>query len=113
MTGLDEANSQRSAFSCDILLSLWKLPQHIRLHCNNNNIFWIDIESKEQPDIDSDLGEEIVHFFKRYGVRLYRVNDSCLMFMSTIVERENPWQVLFFCRPACCRHCNMCAEKNI
>ncbi|MGD9973286.1 MAG: hypothetical protein AB7S77_09520 [Desulfatirhabdiaceae bacterium] len=69
-----ETDSQPSAFSCDILLSLWRLPQHIRLYCRQKNIFWIDIESKERPDFDSELGEEIVLFFKRYGVRLYRVN---------------------------------------
>ena len=70
---LVETNTKSSAFSCDVLISLWKLPPPIRLFCNKNNIFWIDIESKEQPDTDNDLGEEIVHFFRRYGVRLNRV----------------------------------------
>jgi len=73
---INETHEQKTAFPCDILLSLWKLPQHIRVYCNKHNIFWIDIESKERPDSASDLGEEIVNFFKRYGVRLYRVHGN-------------------------------------
>lgn len=73
---IDEKVPQDVLFSCDILLSLRKLSEHVRCYCNKKHIFWIDIESKERPDWYSDLGEEIVLFFKRYGLRLYRVKVS-------------------------------------
>jgi acetyltransferase-like isoleucine patch superfamily enzyme len=66
-TGMDDMTSD-----CDVLLSLWEIPLPVKRLCSSNNIFWIDIEKKEQPDRQHELGDEIVYFLKRYGLRLFR-----------------------------------------
>jgi hypothetical protein len=33
---------------------------------------WIDLAKKEQSRTSNDLGEEVLNFFKRYGVRTLR-----------------------------------------
>ncbi len=61
------------AGSPDVFLSLWKIPEKSRSELNARRTMWIDIESKERPDAGNDLGEEVALYFKRYGVRLFRV----------------------------------------
>lgn len=58
-----------------VLLSLRAIPKKVRRSLNAQDVMWIDIESKEQPLFWNDLGEEVTRFFKRYGVRLFRVEE--------------------------------------
>ena len=57
----------------DIFLSLRAIPDNIRKQLFQNNVMWIDIENKEQSDLTNDLGDEVVLFLRRYGVRFIRV----------------------------------------
>lgn len=57
----------------DVLLSLAAVPEALRKACAGRSVMWIDMEKKEQPLYWNDLGEEVSHYLKRYGVRLYRV----------------------------------------
>jgi hypothetical protein len=59
----------------DVFLSLRTIPKEYRTILNTKKISWIDIESKEQPFLLNDLGEEVVLFLRRYGVRFYRIKD--------------------------------------
>jgi acetyltransferase-like isoleucine patch superfamily enzyme len=60
------------AEKCDVLLSLCEIPVSVKQQCSSKNIFWIDIEHKERSNINHELGDEIVQFLKRYGLRLFR-----------------------------------------
>lgn len=72
---------QRSIFgSCDVLLSLWTIPDDIRRQLQEEGTMWIEIANKERSRDSNELGEEIAHFLKRYGVRTFRVppfSSSC------------------------------------
>lgn len=71
----------RSMFgSCDVLLSLWNIPDDIRQRLQEEGTTWIEIANKEQSRDSNELGEEVSRFFKRYGVRTFRVpplSSSC------------------------------------
>jgi acetyltransferase-like isoleucine patch superfamily enzyme len=54
-------------------LSLCQLPDEIRRKLSERRVAWIDIESKERSDFGNDLAEEVVLYFRRYGVRLIRI----------------------------------------
>jgi acetyltransferase-like isoleucine patch superfamily enzyme len=56
----------------DVFLSLWEIPAEVRDSLASRNIVWIDIARKEQPRISNDLGDEVLDFLKRYGVRTLR-----------------------------------------
>ena len=56
----------------DVFLSLWEIPVDLRDSLTAKNIVWIDVARKEQPRISNDLGEEVLEFLKRYGVRTLR-----------------------------------------
>lgn len=54
----------------DVFLSLKTIPENIRQALCRSKIMWIDIERKEKSLANrNDLGEEVVNFFRRYGVR--------------------------------------------
>jgi acetyltransferase-like isoleucine patch superfamily enzyme len=57
----------------DVFLSLRGIAQSVRARVKEQRTLWIDIESKERADIDNDLGDEVVLFLRRYGVRFSRV----------------------------------------
>jgi acetyltransferase-like isoleucine patch superfamily enzyme len=57
----------------DVLLSLSTLPADWRLRLAGQGTLWIDLERKEQADLSNDLGDEVLLFLKRYGVRCFRV----------------------------------------
>ena len=59
----------------DIFLSLRAIPDNIRKQLVQKNVMWIDIENKEQSDLSNDIGDEVVLFLRRYGVRFYRVKN--------------------------------------
>jgi acetyltransferase-like isoleucine patch superfamily enzyme len=58
--------------SPDVFLSLLEIPSDVRHFLTSRNIVWIDITKKEQPQESNLLGEEVLNFFKRYGVRTLR-----------------------------------------
>lgn len=65
---------QRPTFaSNDVLLSLWDIPDDIRLRVQAQGATWIDIAKKEQSRLSNKLGDEISNFLKRYGVRTFRI----------------------------------------
>lgn len=59
----------------DVFLSLRGIPDEVRLLLSRRQIMWIDIENKERADFGNDLGEEVVQYLRRYGVRLFRVRQ--------------------------------------
>jgi len=59
----------------DVFLSLRTIPKEYRRILNTKKASWIDIEHKEQSLMLNDLGEEVVLFLRRYGVRFFRVPD--------------------------------------
>ena len=68
-----KVNGLPSETDVDVLLSLWAIPTSVRKHLGSRNIMWIDIEKKEQSSLTNDLGEEVLLFLRRYGVRFFRV----------------------------------------
>src|SRR5579862_1226000 len=56
----------------DVFLSLLEIPTDLRDALTARNIVWIDVTRKEQPRISNDLGDEVLDFLKRYGVRTLR-----------------------------------------
>jgi len=68
-----------SLLHADVFLSLRTIPPSVRLSLETRRQMWIDIESKERSDWGNDLGEEVVQFFRRYGVRFFRVKQSELV----------------------------------
>ncbi len=59
----------------DLVLSLRQIPEPIRAELTRRKQMWIDLEQKERSDFGNDLGEEVAHYLKRYGVRLFRVKS--------------------------------------
>ena len=57
-----------------VFLSLLSIPQSIRNVCDRQGVTWIDVETKERSEHGNDAGEEVIHFLKRYGLRLSRVH---------------------------------------
>ena len=57
----------------DVLLSLKSIPRNLRDTMNMQRTLWIDIDKKERADFGNDIGEEVVLFLRRYGVRFFRV----------------------------------------
>lgn len=70
---LVESDFSRIGGKMDVLLSLRSIPVVIKRTLNARKIMWIDIERKEQSLFWNDLGEEVVLFLRRYGVRFLRV----------------------------------------
>lgn len=58
----------------DVYLSLGAIPAALRQKMKARRILWIDLEKKERPDLSNELGEEVILYLKRYGVRLFRVD---------------------------------------
>jgi len=57
----------------DVFLSLQRIPQEIRSVCDHQQTLWVDIAAKERSNLSNDMGEEVVQYLRRYGVRLLRV----------------------------------------
>ncbi len=58
--------------SVDVFVSLFEIPADIRESLSARKIMWIDIATKQQSRVANDLGDEVSHFLKRYGVRTLR-----------------------------------------
>ena len=61
--------------SVDVILSLLQIPERNRHDFAEAGQMWIDIEKKERSDQGNVFGEEVVQYLKRYGVRLFRVEQ--------------------------------------
>jgi len=59
--------------SINVFVSLKPIPKNIRTRLNQLSIMWIDVLRKERSETSNELGEEVVLFLKRYGVRLIYV----------------------------------------
>jgi acetyltransferase-like isoleucine patch superfamily enzyme len=62
----------------DLVLSLWEIPGDVRELLASKHIMWIDVTKKERSRISNDLGEEVLGFLKRYGVRTLRYPQTQL-----------------------------------
>lgn len=67
----------------DVLFSLFEIPGDVRDFLSSRNIMWIDIAKKEQTRISNDLGDEVLTFLKRYGVRTARCPRISTGFRAT------------------------------
>ena len=72
---LSSSDSRRSAAGdLDVFLSLRVITADLRMALSARNVMWIDVESKERSDSGNDLGEEVVLYLRRYGVRFFRTS---------------------------------------
>ena len=72
---LDDARMETLDWELDVLMSLRTLPPTWRKRSEQKDVMWIDIEKKEQSRHSNDLGEEVLLFLRRYGVRFLRVSE--------------------------------------
>jgi acetyltransferase-like isoleucine patch superfamily enzyme len=70
---LDDDAQPTDTEDLDVFVSLRSIPQKYRQDLSAKNVMWIDIENKERSLHGNDLGDEIIEFFRRYGVRFVRV----------------------------------------
>ncbi|MGW8321571.1 MAG: hypothetical protein ACWGSD_08470, partial [Thermodesulfobacteriota bacterium] len=56
-----------------VFLSLRTIPAEDRERLKRDRIMWVEIARKEQSSYSNDLGDEVLLFLKRYGVRTIRV----------------------------------------
>jgi len=70
----------------DVFLSLWEIPGDVRALLSSRNVLWIDIARKERCRNSNDLGEEVLNYLKRYGVRTLRYPPT--MATSSIAVRS-------------------------
>ena len=56
----------------DVLVSLREIPDDLRQRLSARGTMWIDISAKAQPQFCNALGNEVLSFFRRYGVRTLR-----------------------------------------
>jgi len=60
------------SLSPDVFLSLFEIPDDVRDYLCARNTVWIDVAKKQQPRASNDLGDEVLNFLKRYGIRTLR-----------------------------------------
>ena len=58
-----------------VFLSLKGIPPQDRKRLSASKVMWIDVQNKEHPMTANELGEEVVLFLRRYGIRFFRVPD--------------------------------------
>jgi acetyltransferase-like isoleucine patch superfamily enzyme len=56
----------------DVFLCLGMVPAEQREQLQRNRIMWVEIARKERSSYSNDLGDEVLLFLKRYGVRTVR-----------------------------------------
>jgi len=69
----DGSASKSDLETFDVLISLARVQDQERTELVRRGRMWIDLTTKERSDLGNPLGEEIAHYLKRYGVRLFRV----------------------------------------
>ena len=57
----------------DVFLCLGIIPAEERERLNRNRTMWVEVARKERSSHTNDLGDEVLLFLKRYGVRTLRV----------------------------------------
>lgn len=57
----------------DVLLSFHEIPGETRRALSGAGVVWVDVSRKERSPLVNELGEEVVLFLKRYGIRTLRV----------------------------------------
>jgi acetyltransferase-like isoleucine patch superfamily enzyme len=67
-----EAVQHLSPRETQVFLSLREIPADLRDLLDTRRVMWIEIASKEQARLSNDLGDEVLLFLKRYGVRMLR-----------------------------------------
>lgn len=69
-----DLGAHAASWSPDVttLISLRALSPDTRRALDSRGVTWVDLEHKERNDRVNDLGEEAIHYLKRYGVRLFR-----------------------------------------
>jgi hypothetical protein len=70
----------------DVFLSLFEIPGDVRDFLRTRNIMWIDIAKKEQTRVSNDLGDEVLSFLRRYGVRTARCPRISTTFHAKATE---------------------------
>jgi len=68
-----EADIPSSRDGVDVFLSLRTITEDARERMKHHRIMWVEIARKEQSSFSNDLGDEVLLFLKRYGVRTLRV----------------------------------------
>ncbi len=68
-----QATRGRDEDAADVLLSLATVSAEERAAIVARAGMWIDLEKKQRSDSGNDLGEEVVQYLKRHGVRFERV----------------------------------------
>lgn len=74
--GGDEAVSNPGRGNCDVFLSLPPVPPESRRELDGRRIVWIDIARKERSRHTNDLGDEVLLFLRRYGIRTLRAGGD-------------------------------------
>jgi acetyltransferase-like isoleucine patch superfamily enzyme len=67
-----EAVKRLTTAKLDVFLSLCEIPNDVRELLTARTTLWIDITKREQSRLSNDLGDEVLNFLKRYGVRTLR-----------------------------------------
>lgn len=68
--------SENPAPGWHAFISLNRIPTEIRSRCERQGILWIDIAAKERASLSNPIGEELIQFLRRYGVRFLRQPPS-------------------------------------
>jgi acetyltransferase-like isoleucine patch superfamily enzyme len=64
-----QAVKELGSLSPDVFLSLFEIPDDVRDFLCSRNTVWIDVAKKQRPRASNDLGDEVLNFLKRYGIR--------------------------------------------
>lgn len=72
---IDEIEAIPAIEKLNVYVSLKTIPKEVRRKLNARGVMWLDIQKKESPLTWNDLGDEVVLFIRRYGVRFYRVDE--------------------------------------
>jgi hypothetical protein len=67
-----ESVPTRSAGRLDVFLSLSSIAIESRRKLDEVGTLWIDIANRERSRLSNDLGEEVILFLRRYGIRTLR-----------------------------------------
>jgi acetyltransferase-like isoleucine patch superfamily enzyme len=71
-----DAVERASSEAPHVFLSLREIPEDVRRSLESRGVLWIEIARKERSHLSNELGEEVLHFLKRYGVRTLRASRA-------------------------------------
>ena len=60
----------------DVVLCLHRIPDRLRNKLSQKGVMWLDLDAKERSDAGNDLGEEMVQYLRRHGVRFFRAKAT-------------------------------------